>query len=233
VGGSSSRSRGLEQRRRALPWHRGPNAGCRHELYEMAVWSRRALIAMSTQRGGAAACDGQHTLFVLSLIHLRLRSMKDCPAQRTMSATSRGGAFMRSVSVSFSSDRKCIQRTAGGAEMTPGEMPNRWSSPRGPMTRAHLDVRGPGAGFERWVANSDAGYEDGCACVQSQRVVQRRSQAVQRNLVVTDNSPCPSVAGNSQSVGFAPQPAPVDAQWPRAASAEHESRSLRPLPPRM
>jgi hypothetical protein len=32
------------------------------------------------------------------VIRLRLRSRKDCPAQRTMSATSRGGRLMRSAS---------------------------------------------------------------------------------------------------------------------------------------
>src|SRR5208282_4273239 len=58
----------------------------------------RALITMSTQRCGAAACDGQQHFSCWPLIHLRLCSMKDCPAQRTMSATSRGGRFMRSVS---------------------------------------------------------------------------------------------------------------------------------------
>ena len=59
----------------------------------------RALIAMSTQRGGAADVMTSNTFSCWPLIHLRLRSTKDCPAQQTMSATSRGGGFMRSAAV--------------------------------------------------------------------------------------------------------------------------------------
>src|ERR1700678_1824005 len=40
----------------------------------------RALIAMSAQRGGSAARNSQQHLWCCPVIHLRLRSTKDCPA---------------------------------------------------------------------------------------------------------------------------------------------------------
>ena len=42
--------------------------------------------------------SGQQHFLMLPVIRLRLRSRKDCSAQRTMSATSRGGRLMRSAS---------------------------------------------------------------------------------------------------------------------------------------
>ena len=65
-----------------------------------------------TCRSARRDCDDAHAR----------RPQPDCPAQRTMSATFTGGRSCVLRLFSFSSCRECIQRTAGGAEMAPGQM---------------------------------------------------------------------------------------------------------------
>jgi hypothetical protein len=65
------------------------------ELHQREKWDSN----LSTQRCGTAACDGEQQLFVLAVNPLATAFNEGCPAQRTMSATSRGGRFMRSASV--------------------------------------------------------------------------------------------------------------------------------------
>ena len=50
---------------------------------------------------------------------------------------------------SFSSDRECIQWTAGGAEMPPGEMQIDGRFFQVAMTQQHLDGAQVGASFEQ------------------------------------------------------------------------------------
>ena len=50
---------------------------------------------------------------------------------------------------SFSSDRECIQRTAGGAEMPPGEMQIDRRFLQVAMPQQHLDGAQVGTGFEQ------------------------------------------------------------------------------------
>src|ERR1700730_5256970 len=90
-----------------------------------------------------------NTFSCCPLIHLRLRPMKDWPAQRTISATSRGGRLIRPCRLSFSSNRDCIQRTAGGAEMAPGEMQIDRRFFQVAMPQQHLNGAQVGAGFEQ------------------------------------------------------------------------------------
>src|ERR1035437_9721515 len=105
---------------------------------------------MSTQRCGAAACDGQQHLFVLAV-----NPLADCAQQRTVLHSERcrpppgeaGSCALRLLS--FYSDGECIQRAAGGAEMPPGEVQIDRGFLQVAMPQQHLDGSQVGTGFEQ------------------------------------------------------------------------------------
>ena len=109
----------------------------------------RALIAMSTQRGGAAARDGQQHFFVLAA---------DPPATAfneglSCTANDIGHLQRRPVHAlcvcSPSCQGECIQRTAGGAEMPPGEMQIDRGLLQVAVSQQHLDGPQVGSGLEQ------------------------------------------------------------------------------------
>ena len=110
----------------------------------------RALIAMSTQRGGAAACDGQQHLFVLAVDPLAtaLNEGLSCTANDVGHLQRRP---VHALCVCSPSPRigECIQRTAGGAEMPPGEMQIDRGFLQVAMPQQHLDGSQVGTGFEQ------------------------------------------------------------------------------------
>ena len=121
--------------------------------------------------------------------------------------------------LSFSSDRECIQRTAGGAEMPPGEMQIDRRLLKVTMTQQHLDGAQVGAGFEQMSGKAVAQGMGMDALVLKTGAFGGLLTGSPENLGGDRMTRrMPSVAGKQPVGGLAPQSAPVDAQGHRAAS---------------
>ena len=131
---------------------------------------------------------------------------------------------------SFSSDRECVQRTGGGAEMPPGKMQIDRCLLQVAMAQQYLDGAQVGAGFEQM-----------CGKAVAQRV--RMDVLVLKTGAfggLLTGMPddlggdrmtrrVPSVAGKQPVGGLAPQSAPVDAQFLEQLRAEHDIAVLASL----
>src|ERR1700720_3632138 len=82
----------------------------------------RALIAMSTQCGSSAACDSEQHLFVLSVDPLVAALNEGLPCTANDVGHLQRWPVHAFCVCSPSPRIECIQRTAGGAEVPPGEM---------------------------------------------------------------------------------------------------------------
>jgi hypothetical protein len=103
-----------------------------------------------------------------------------------MSATSRGGRFIRCASALLApADRECIQRTSGGAEMPPGEMQIDRRFLEVTMSEQHLDGSQVGAGFQQMGGKAVAQGVGMDALVLKAGALRGALTAVQRTLVVT------------------------------------------------
>ena len=84
------------------------------------------------------------------LIHLRLRFNEGLPCTANdVGHLQRWPAHASLRLFFFSADRECIQRTAGGAEMPPGEMQVDRGFLQVAMPQQHLDGAQVGTGFEQ------------------------------------------------------------------------------------
>src|SRR5208282_797851 len=125
--------------------------------------------------------------------------------------------------LSFASEGECIQRTAGGAEMAPGEVQIDRGFLQVAMTEQHLDGAQVGTGFEQM---------RGKAVAQSVRMdaLVLKTGAFGGLLTGTPENlggdrmtrRMPSIAGEQPVGGLALQPAPVDAQGIEQLGAEHD-----------
>src|SRR6266496_306219 len=118
-----------------------------------------------------------NTFSCCPLIHRRLRSTNDCPAQRTISATSRGGRFMRSGSallvdgssthpVDWRLRRGVGSKGANRSSFLPGHDDR--ATPESYGGRRLLPVDESRSSVE--------GCEDGCVCVPGRHIVRRYSK---------------------------------------------------------
>src|ERR1700688_4583372 len=132
--------------------------------------------------------------------------------------------------LSFSSDRECIQRTAGGAEMAPGEMQIDRSLLKVAMPEQHLDGAQVGTGFQQMRGKAVAQSVGMDAFVLKTGAFGGLLTGVPENLGGDRMTRCmPSVAGEQPIGGFAFQPAPVDAQGIEQLGAEHDITVLASL----
>jgi len=175
----------------------------------------RALIAMSAQRGGAAARDGQQHFFVLGV---------DPPAtafNEGLSCTANDVGHLQRrpvhalcVGSPSPSDGECIERTAGGAEMPPGQMQiESWFPPGRDVPSSIWMVRRSAPAFEQVRSKAVAQsvgmdvlvLKAGAFGRPADRTCQRTfgGDRVTRRM--------PSIAGEQPVGGLALQPAPVDA----------------------
>jgi hypothetical protein len=90
-----------------------------------------------------------NTFRCCQLIHLRLCSMNDCPAQRTMSAISREAGHQLCLCPPCGRERERIERAGGCAEMPLGQMQIDGRYLEVAMAEQDLDGAQVGAGFEK------------------------------------------------------------------------------------
>ena len=132
--------------------------------------------------------------------------------------------------LSFSSDRECIQRTAGGAEVPPGEVQIDRGFLQVAMTQQHLDGTQVGAGFEQMRGKAVAQSVGMDVFVFKAGAFGGLLTGVPENLGGDRMTRCmPSIAGEQPVGGLALQPAPVDAQRLEQLGAEHDIAVLAPL----
>src|SRR3982074_675688 len=165
------------------------------------------------------------------LIHLRLRSMKGCPAQRTTSATSTGGRFMRSESAppllgSGAHPADC----RGGTEMPAGEMKINRRFLKVAMPQQHLDGAQVGTGFEQMSGKPVAQSVGMDVLVFKAGAFGGLLTGIQQDLG-SDRITCgmPSVAGKQPVRWLVLEPAPIDAQGIEQLGAEHDLAVLASL----
>ena len=134
------------------------------------------------------------------------------------------------VSLSFCEMRECIQRTAGGAEMPPGEMQIDRRFLQVAMPEQHLDGAQVGTGFEQMSGKAVAQSVGMDALVLKTGAFGGVLTGSPEDLG-GDRITCgmPSVAGKQPLRGLAPQPAPVDAQRIEQLRAEHDIAVLASL----
>src|SRR5258708_22482601 len=132
--------------------------------------------------------------------------------------------------LSFSSDRECIQRTAGGAEMPPGEMQIDRGFFKVAMPQQHLDGAQVGTSFEQMRGKAVAQRMRMDVLVFKAGAFGGLLTGVPENLGGDRMTRrVPSVAGEQPIVGLAFQPAPVDTQGIEQLGAEHDIAILAPL----
>src|SRR5258705_1760949 len=169
---------------------------------------------MSTQRGGAAACDRQQHLFVLSVDPLATalnegRTVRHSERCRPPPEEAGSCALRR---LSFSSDGERIQRTPGSAEMAPREMQVDRRLLKVTMTEQHLDGTQVGTGFEQMRSKAVAQSVGMDMLVLKTGAFGRLLTGVPENLGGDRMTRrMPSVAGEQPIGGLAFQPAPIDA----------------------
>ena len=147
-----------------------------------------------------------------------------------MSATSRGGRLHALRLLSFSSDRECIERTAGGTEMPPGQMQIDRGLFQIAMPQQHLDGAQVSTGFEQMRGKAVAQSMGMDVLVLKAGAFGGLLTGVPENLGGDGMTRrMPSVAGKQPLGGLAPQPAPVDAQSFEQLRTEHDIPVLAAL----
>src|ERR1700688_4955323 len=132
--------------------------------------------------------------------------------------------------LSFSSDRECIQRTAGGAEMPPGEMQIDRRLLKVAMPEQHLAGAQVGAGVEQMRGKAVAQSVGMDVLVFKAGACGGLLTGVPENLGGDRMTRrMPSVAGEQPIGGLAFQPAPVDAERIEQLGAEHDIAVLASL----
>jgi hypothetical protein len=131
---------------------------------------------------------------------------------------------------SFSSDREPIQRTAGSAEMPPGQMQIDCRLFKVAMSQQHLNGAQVGAGFEQVRSKAVAQSVGMNVLVFKAGAFGGLLASVPENLGRDRMTRCmPSIAGEQPVGGLALQPAPVDAKGIEQFGAEHDIAVLAPL----
>src|SRR6266851_8913734 len=131
---------------------------------------------------------------------------------------------------SFSSDRECIQWTAGGAEMPPGKMQVDRGFLQVAMPQQHLNGTQIGTGFEQMSGKAVTQRMGMDALVLKTGSFSGLLTGGPEHLG-GDRITCrmPSVAGKQPVRGLVPEPAPIDAQRIEQLRAEHDIAVLASL----